>query len=61
MNLPGELGEWTNALKLLAFIGGAFLVSTITSEKISNNYISKLGKLAPYGNIFFASCSSLLG
>lgn len=50
---PGELGEWTNALKLLAFVGGAFLVSTSTSENTSNNYLSKLGKLAPYGTYFF--------
>ncbi len=54
MDLPGELGQWTNALKLLAFIGGAFLVSTINSENISNNYGSKLSKLAPYGKYFFA-------
>src|SRR5687768_8096992 len=25
---PGELGQWTNFLKLLALIGGAFLIST---------------------------------
>ena len=53
MNLPGELGEWTNALKLLGLIGGAFLVSMINSEDTSNNYISKLSKLAPYGKYFF--------
>jgi uncharacterized membrane protein len=53
MNDPGDLGEWTNALKLLAFTGGAFLVSTITSDDVSNNYISKLSKLAPYGKYFF--------
>ena len=55
MNGPGELGAWTNAIKLLAFIGGAFLVSTTSSENVSNNYILKLGKLAPYGKYFFCT------
>ena len=55
MNNPGELGEWTNVLKLLAFIGGAFLLSTTSSESVSNNYISKLGKPAPYGKYFFCT------
>ena len=54
MSLPGELGEWTNAFKLLALIGGAFLVSMIDSENASNNYIEKLRKLAPYGKYFFS-------
>lgn len=54
MTLPGgELGQWTNAFKLLALIGGAFLVSMINSENISNSFISKLSKLAPYGKYFF--------
>lgn len=52
---PGELGAWTNALKLLALTGGAFLVSMINSENASNNNISKLGKLAPYGKYFFCT------
>jgi uncharacterized membrane protein len=55
---PGRLGEWTNALKLLAFIGGAFLVSTSTSESTSNRYVVALGKLAPYGKYFF--CTMLI-
>jgi uncharacterized membrane protein YphA (DoxX/SURF4 family) len=55
---PAELGQWTNALKLLALIGGAFLVSTSNSESISNRYIIKLSKLAPYGKYFF--CTMLI-
>jgi uncharacterized membrane protein YphA (DoxX/SURF4 family) len=50
---PGELGQWTNFLKLLALIGGAFLISTTNPETTSNKYISKLSKLAPYGKYLF--------
>lgn len=50
---PQYLGNWTNALKLSSFIGGAFLVSATSTEKITNNFISKLAGLAPYGKYFF--------
>jgi uncharacterized membrane protein YphA (DoxX/SURF4 family) len=49
-----ELGLWTNVFKLLSFIGGAFLVSTSSSEQISNKYLSKLARLAPFGKYFFS-------
>src|SRR5687768_4552529 len=50
---PTELGRWTNALKLLALIGGAFLISISDSQSVSNKFISKLSKLAPFGRYFF--------
>jgi uncharacterized membrane protein len=51
---PGRIGEWTNVLKLMSFIGGAFLVSTGSTENISNKFLQTLSKLAPYGKYFFA-------
>jgi uncharacterized membrane protein len=50
---PEFPGNWTNTLKLATFIGGAFLISLIDSENTSDNFISKLGKLAPFGKYFF--------
>jgi uncharacterized membrane protein len=39
---------------LLALIGGAFLISTSDSQKISNKLISRLSQLASYGKYFFS-------
>lgn len=50
---PGRLGEWTNVLKMLSLIGGAFLVYANNSGSITNRYVLKLARLAPYGRYFF--------
>ena len=58
VNEPTSLGEWTNVFKMLSLVGGAFLVSTSNSENISNKYILKLARLAPFGKYFF--CTMLI-
>jgi uncharacterized membrane protein len=50
---PEILANWTNTLKLATLIGGAFLISMGNPENTSNNLISKLVKLAPFGKYFF--------
>jgi uncharacterized membrane protein YphA (DoxX/SURF4 family) len=49
-----HLGEWENAEKELALAGGAFVIAGCFSEKNENSLIGLLGKLIPFGAIFFA-------
>ena len=58
---PELLGNWTNALKLGTLVGGAFLISRSNSEDTSNNFISVLGKLAPFGKYFFSAMLIVFG
>ena len=49
-----HLGEWENAEKELALSGGAFVIAGCFSEKNENPLIRFLGKLIPFGAIFFS-------
>jgi uncharacterized membrane protein YphA (DoxX/SURF4 family) len=49
-----HLAEWENAEKELQLAGGAFLIAGCFSEKNENHLYRFLGKLIPFGAIFFA-------
>jgi uncharacterized membrane protein YphA (DoxX/SURF4 family) len=51
INHPGILGAWTDALKLLALAGGAFMVAMAFPGKKSYGSIEKIALCGPY---FFA-------
>ena len=53
-NNPGILGVWTDALKLLALSGGAFIISNLYAEKKNKGVLSILEKISIYGKYFFA-------
>jgi uncharacterized membrane protein YphA (DoxX/SURF4 family) len=61
-NDPGSLGAWTNAVKLLAFSGSAFITAaTFPRKLIGKNTFSALEKLIPFGRIFFSVMLILFG
>jgi uncharacterized membrane protein len=49
-----DLAEWENAEKELQLAGGAFLIAGCFSKKNENHLYKFLGKLIPFGAIFFA-------
>lgn len=51
---PEILGVWTDALKLLALSGGAFVVSVIFSNNYKTKFSGVIGKIAVIGKCFFA-------
>jgi uncharacterized membrane protein YphA (DoxX/SURF4 family) len=51
---PGILGAWTDALKLLALSGGAFIISGLYPEIKGGGVIRIIQKMAQYGKYFFA-------
>lgn len=60
-NNPGMLGAWTDALKLLALSGGAFMIASLSSGKISIGLLKSVDKISPYGKYFFALMLVLFG
>jgi uncharacterized membrane protein len=52
-NNPGALGAWTNAFKILAFSGSAFIVARSFDVSRVEGSIEALVKLARFGRIFF--------
>jgi len=60
-NNPGILGAWTDALKILALSGGAFIVSKLYPDNKGNGFVRTLEKLAPYGKYFFATMLIIFG
>lgn len=50
---PGMLGAWTDALKLLALSGGAFMVAGQFPGSTSSGLLNALDKITPYGKYFF--------
>lgn len=54
MNNPTALGAWTDALKLLALSGGAFLVSKSFPHADSIKFTNTFSRIVPYGKYFFA-------
>jgi uncharacterized membrane protein YphA (DoxX/SURF4 family) len=59
-NNPGSLGAWTDALKLFALAGGAFIISTVYQDK-KNNGMKIIEKIGPYGKYFFAVMLIIFG
>jgi len=49
-----HFGEWENAIKELALAAGAFVVAGCFSAKNENPLFRFLGKLVPFGAIFYA-------
>ncbi|MBC7826527.1 MAG: hypothetical protein H7122_02185 [Chitinophagaceae bacterium] len=60
-NNPGILGAWTDALKLLALSGGAFIISTLYPDTKNNRLISSIEKMALCGKYFFALMLIIFG
>lgn len=60
-NDPGNLGAWTDALKILALSGGAFVVSRVFPFGKNNPVTNVLDKIAPYGKYFFALMLVIFG
>ncbi len=58
---PGSLGAWTDALKILALSGGAFLISNLYPGLKSNRFIGFIEKIAPYGKYFFGIMLIIFG
>ena len=57
---PDILGAWTDALKLLALSGGAFIISKVYGDK-KNNKIRIIEKIGLYGKYFFALMLIIFG
>ncbi len=49
-----HFGEWENAVKELSLSVGAFIIADCFSEKNENPIFRSLGKLTPFGAIFFS-------
>ena len=63
---PTSLGSWTNALKILAFAGGAFIIAgtfSLDAEKTEERspLMSFLERFVPLGRIFFAFMLTVFG
>ncbi|MGN6394203.1 MAG: hypothetical protein ACTHMI_01475 [Mucilaginibacter sp.] len=59
---PKHLGVWTNALKEIAFAGGAFAVAgSLPVSSDSSGLIRFLEKFIPFNRIFFALTMALFG
>lgn len=58
MHNAGMLGAWTNALKILALAGGAFMISIVYPGKKSYGSIEKI---ALYGKYFFGIMLMIFG
>lgn len=60
-----HLGTWTNALKMLALSGGAFVVAGSYTDEISvgnkSSLIMLLEKFVPFGSIFFSVTMIVFG
>ena len=60
-NNPGILGAWTDALKILALAGGAFIISNLYPAGKSNTIISFLERIAFSGKYLFAFMLIIFG
>ena len=52
-NMPGELGAWTDALKLLALCGGGLIVANVFAATTNSSFIKSLNKTSFLGRYFF--------
>jgi uncharacterized membrane protein len=55
------LGAWTDALKLLALAGGAFIVARTSSDETHSKFITAMGKLSFLGRYFFGIMLMIFG
>jgi uncharacterized membrane protein YphA (DoxX/SURF4 family) len=60
-NRPDILGAWTDALKILALSGGAFVISNLHPNEKSNGFIGFIERLALYGKYFFGVMLIIFG
>lgn len=64
---PSQLGAWTNAFKIFAFSGGAFVIAgsypyyDISTEYQPSVAMQLLEKLVPLGNFFFSIMMIVFG
>ncbi len=61
MNMPDVLGAWTDALKLLALAGGAFIVAQTCEVELNTKFFESLSKLSFLGKYFFGVMLVLFG
>ena len=61
MNQPTILGAWTDALKLLALSGGAFIVARIFPGSNNSKLIASLSKISFPGKYFFGIMLVIFG
>jgi uncharacterized membrane protein len=60
-NMPGVLGVWTDALKLLALCGGALIVANVFPMVTNSSFIKSLYKISFLGRYFFGIMLLLFG
>lgn len=60
-NHPEVLGMWTDALKLLALSGGAFMAASLFPENNTPGFLNIPARIAPYGRHFFGVMLLLFG
>lgn len=61
LNMPNVLGAWTDALKLLALAGGAFIVAGTFPGNSNPGFTGVLNKLSFPGKYFFAIMLIIFG
>jgi uncharacterized membrane protein YphA (DoxX/SURF4 family) len=61
MNQPASLGAWTDALKLLALSGGAFIVAKTFPGNNNSKLTASLGKITFLGKYFFGIMFIIFG
>lgn len=61
LNHPSMLGAWTDAFKLLALSGGAFMIARIFPGHNRTGIWQSLYKITPYGRYFFGIMLFLFG
>lgn len=61
MNMPTVLGAWTDALKLLALAGGAFIVAATCNNELHQSFFGTLNKLSFLGKYFFGFMLVIFG
>jgi uncharacterized membrane protein len=60
-NHPEIRGFWTDAIKMLALSGGAFVMASTSPRTVSNKFFDTLYKVAPAGKYFFAIMLLIFG
>lgn len=63
-HLPVRLrlgSPWTDAIKIFALSGGAFVIASVSAPTQPNLFFDKLYKIAPAGKYFFATMLVLFG
>jgi uncharacterized membrane protein YphA (DoxX/SURF4 family) len=61
MNMPTVLGVWTDALKILALSGGAFIIASTFPGYINSKLFTALDKLSFLGKYFYGIMLVIFG